>query len=326
LINLNCAFNQRITKLPSFNKLQFLNCQECSLIEIPYLPCLEILDCNNNQITKLSNLSALQRLNCSGNLITTLPDLPMIKELDFSHNQISNLPDIHLYNQLTVLIYHNNPINFETLEPRIREVLELFHPNQDINDDIDILNEIRIYDDNQNVHDSEINKSIIESVQELMKTPNNIDYIEMVNEIYEEPDLEMKTKELINDFCYIHIKHVVLDITYKDLFIKIWNIIRTHEHKKEILKVLELEIIDSEIMCFTGKINRLVNCLNGFDSRVNIKINENEQIANIIILMKNKLEEKNDYSIEKHRILVTQELTERDIPNNIIELWVNSIE
>ncbi len=325
LMILDCSYNERITKLPSFNNLKSLKCQECSLTEIPYLPSLEILDCNHNQITRLSHLTKLKKLNCSGNLLTNLPDLPEINELNFSYNEISTLPDLHLYRHLDVLIYHHNPINFETLEPRIREVLDLFQANQNHDEDDD-LNEIRIYDDNQNVHDSNINKSIIESVKKLMETPNTIDYIDMVNEIYEEQNLQLSTKELINDFCYIHTKHSILDITYKDLFIKVWNVIRTHEHKKEILKVLEQEIIDSETMCFIGKINRLVNCLNGFDPRINIKINENEQIANIIILIKHQLEEANNYNVDKHRILVIKELLERDISIDTIEIWIKSIE
>ena len=58
----------------------------------------------------------------------------------------------------------------------------------------------------------------------------------------------------------------------------------------------------------------------------NIKINENEQIANVIIVIKKQLEQNNDYSVEKHQELVTKELIERQISDDVIELWVNSIE
>ena len=40
--------------------------------------------------------------------------------------------------------------------------------------------------------------------------------------------------------------------------------------------------------CFTGRISRLINCLNGYDQRVEIRISQNDEISNIIILIKNK--------------------------------------
>ena len=82
---------------------------------------------------------------------------------------------------------------------------------------------------------------------------------------------------------------------------------------------------DSECKCFTGRISRLVNCLNGFTDLVNIYISDNQQIGNIIIIIKEKLELENNYSIEKHKELVIQELKEREFKDEIIEEWIQFI-
>ena len=42
----------------------------------------------------------------------------------------------------------------------------------------------------------------------------------------------------------------------------------------------------TECKCFTGRISRLVNCLNGFTDLVNINIEDNQQIGNIIVIIK----------------------------------------
>jgi hypothetical protein len=83
---------------------------------------------------------------------------------------------------------------------------------------------------------------------------------------------------------------------------------------------------DSICMCFTGRISRLINCLNGFTDLVKINIADNQQIGNIIIIVKEKLELDNNYNIENHKYLVKKELIERNFSSDIIEEWINFIE
>ena len=83
---------------------------------------------------------------------------------------------------------------------------------------------------------------------------------------------------------------------------------------------------ESVCKCFTGRISRLINCLNGFDELVNIKIAGNEQISQIISLTRNKLVKEGNYSVELHRKLVFSSLKELDYDNDIISEWVNYIE
>ncbi len=66
-----------------------------------------------------------------------------------------------------------------------------------------------------------------------------------------------------------------------------WIVIKNHKDSEEIKKILNTEMSDSICKCFTGRLSRLINTLNGFDERVIIKISDNDSIGNIIV---------NDYS------------------------------
>ena len=45
--------------------------------------------------------------------------------------------------------------------------------------------------------------------------------------------------------------------------------------------------------CFTEKITRLVNCLSNFNNNVVIKISDNEQIGNVLLVMRSKYKKEN---------------------------------
>ncbi len=98
------------------------------------------------------------------------------------------------------------------------------------------------------------------------------------------------------------------------------------EEQEEIFKVLNQEIKDADCKCFTGRMNRVINCLNGFSPLVVINIKYGEQIGNIIILVKNKLELTNSYTIEQHKIEVEKELLERNYEIETIKTCALSIE
>jgi Leucine-rich repeat (LRR) protein len=61
----------------------------------------------------------------------------------------------------------------------------------------------------------------------------------------------------------------VLQTIHNDLSIEVQN---------EIKKILNDEMKESECKCFTVRINRSVNCLNGFSSHVKINIQDSYQI------------------------------------------------
>ena len=54
------------------------------------------------------------------------------------------------------------------------------------------------------------------------------------------------------------------NITYIKLFDHVWSYISEHKDKKEMMRRLGEEVIDSRGMCSNGRIARLVNALQGF--------------------------------------------------------------
>jgi hypothetical protein len=85
--------------------------------------------------------------------------------------------------------------------------------------------------------------------------------------------------------------------------------------------VLDTELTDSECKCFTGRITRLVNCLNGFDTDVIINISDNEQLSNLMVLINNK------YTVKEDKVkALTEAMKERGFSQEKIDEWVEYVE
>jgi len=129
------------------------------------------------------------------------------------------------------------------------------------------------------------------------------------------------------EYCEDDNVHSVIGITFKELLLTIWSIIRDHKDIDEICTIMNTEMDDADCKCFTGKLSRLINCLNGYDSRVSITMADNDQISNIIIIEKEKLEvDGGGYNIESHKDNVRLAMEERGYAKEIIEEWVSYIE
>ena len=118
--------------------------------------------------------------------------------------------------------------------------------------------------------------------------------------------------------------HTELGISFDELLKYIISRIHENSHKDEIKKILNNEMRDASCMCFTGRISRLVNCLNGFDPEIVITISDSEQISQIILLIREQLG--SEYTIETHKELVLKELLERGFSSDKIDIWIDSIE
>ncbi len=80
---------------------------------------------------------------------------------------------------------------------------------------------------------------------------------------------------------------------------------------------------DTICKCFTGRMSRLINCLNGFDDRVNINISDSDQIGNIIIIM---LQKYSEYDVEFKKDIIYKELLTMGFAEDIINEWLIVIE
>src|SRR3989339_1993496 len=172
------------------------------------------------------------------------------------------------------------------------------------------------------IHNHQIQKSIRNSINRIISVKPTITNEQMVSQIMSDNILTTKTKEILLEYYNQNDVHSILDITFGELLLYVWDRIIKSSYSNEIKQIMNTEMNDALCMCFTGRISRLVNVLNGFDPAVVIHIANNEQIGNIIILTKRKLDDNKEYNTEKHRELVRMELRERGYDETIINEWL----
>lgn len=308
------VLGNRIIEIPesltTLSNLTYLNLLQNNITEIP------------NDIGQLRNL---EEFIIGRNNITVLPDsigqLSHLSYLDIRHNKIANIPiSIIRCNNIQNFVYSWNPI--ENIAPQVVRFLDrqlYFHG--------DI--ELQIYNDGQSVHNHSIQECIRHSIEAI--TSQNFGKINndlVISQILADCELTAKTKRLILEYCEIIEAHSVLLITFKELLGFVWNTILAMlpEIQISIKQIMNAEMDDAECKCFTGRLSRLVNCLNGFSPLVRVEIADSQQIGNIIILAKQRLETSIEgYSVSKHQEIVRADLTERGFPEAVIAEWVEFI-
>jgi len=346
LQELYCSYN-KLTELPPIlpDSLQRLYCSDNKLTVLPpNLPdSLQKLNCSHNKLTELPPIlpDSLQELNCSRNKLTVLPpilpdsllelwchynkltELPptlpnSLQKLYCPDNKLTSLPiNLHEYRNLTLCVYNDNEIEY--IPPHITRFLNHMYRSG---------NDVKIYGDGQNVHNHQIQESIRNSIYAVMKPKPSITADEMISELVSSVVLTEKTKRLLMEYCGQGLQdaHSVIGITFKELLLAVWSIIHDHKDRDEILAIMNTEMDDADCKCFTGKMSRLINCLNGYDSRVAITMAENDQIGNIIIIEKEKLEITGHYDIKTHKANVRRAMEERGYALEVIEEWSSYIE
>jgi hypothetical protein len=96
-----------------------------------------------------------------------------------------------------------------------------------------------------------------------------------------------------------------------------------HENKEQIIKILNEEMLDTKCKCFTGRISRLVNVLNGYYNDINIKIFDSEQIGAIIPIIKSNY---NGDDVNELKKIIKNNLIERNINDEVIEEWLEHVD
>ena len=316
-----CYSNQltSLEGIETLTKLKWLSCsinKLTSLKGIETLTNLQKLHCYKNQLTSLKGIETLINLknfNCSHNQLISLKGietLTNLQELYCEENQLTSLNELINLRNLRGILYYDNPI--EHIPPNIRRI---------INGSKKIQN---IYNDAQSIHNHNIQECIKHSITNILNFEPTITNLNQL--ILDDIILTPQTKEILIDYCNNKDVHSVLNITFEELLLYVFNRIEINEHKDEIKKILNIEMLDSMCKCFTGRISRLINCLSGFDDLVNIKISDNEQIGQIIALIREQLEAENKYTIDLHKEIAMKELSERGYTEDKIKEWIEYIE
>ena len=254
-----------------------------------------------SEIGNLTSLKVLYLGHCGlSSLPETMKNLVNLKSFHIPCNKLKTLPPwICNWVRLEKLYYANNPIEY--IPPQVTRFLaRLEQP----------------YDDKQSVHNSAVQKSFIESVQrltvELPKFDTPLLIFEfMTSSLSKESKLDIMKYSVSNEI------HSAINMTYFEVFTFVWSRIRVHPNMDDILKVLDQEIKDSKNMCFTGRITRVVNCLNGFDSDVVIHISTSEQLNNLSSIIRKKFPE-----VEDQKKALKEAMEERGFNQEEIAEWV----
>jgi Leucine-rich repeat (LRR) protein len=336
--------NNQIKEIPSeihfLTQLTHLDLRNNQIKEIPneiqFLTQLTLLHLNNNEIKEIQFLTQLTLLHLNNNEIEEIPkEIQYLTQLTILYlfvNQIKKIPkEIQFLTQLTDLHLSNNQINELPIEiVNLINLINFYYQNNPIEN---LLNPIidrfinrnknkqiyNIHNDTQNVHSSSIQQSIKDSIFNLLKQlkePYKHNYLD-------DSILTQQTKEQLTEYSNCTDIHTQLECTFEELLNAVFYEINSFELEKQISakKRINEEMLDGLCKCFTGRISRLVNSLSGLSEKVSIKISENEEISNIIILANKKYKqigEKKDY--------VKKEMEERLYDKSLIEEWLSYID
>jgi Leucine-rich repeat (LRR) protein len=285
--------------------------------EIQFLTQLTRLNLGKNKIIEIPNeiqfLIHLIDLWLYTNFIKEIPKeihfLTQLTTLYIINNQIKELPlEIINLRNLTSFYYFNNPIE-NLLNPIINRFI-----NRNKNKQI-----YNIHNDTQNVHSSSIQQSIKDSIFNLLKQLKGSYKYNYLDDFI----LTQQSKEQLTEYSNCTDIHTQLECTFEELLNAVFYEINSFELEKQISakKRINEEMLDGLCMCFTGRISRLVNSLSGLSEKVSIKISNNEEISNIIILANKKYKK-----IEEIKDYVKKEMKERMYNDSIIEEWLSYID
>jgi Leucine-rich repeat (LRR) protein len=308
--------------------------------EIQFLIQLTYLNLHGNQIKEIPKeihfLTQLTNLNLWGNHIKEIPKeiqfLTQLTCLNLGINQIKEIPkEIQFLTQLTHLTLWGNQIKEIPLEIiNLRNLTNFSYNNNPIENLLNpIINRFinrnknkqiyNIHNDTQNIHSSSIQQSIKDSIFNLLKQlkePYKHNYLD-------DSILTQQAKEQLIEYSNCTDIHTQLECTFEELLNAVFYEINSFELEKQISakKRINEEMMDGLCMCFTGRISRLVNSLSGLSEKVSIKISDNEEISNIIILANKKYKK-----IEEIKDYIKKEMKERMYNDSLIEEWLSYID
>ena len=129
-----------------------------------------------------------------------------------------------------------------------------------------------IYEDGQNVHNTKINESTLNTASELILkyNPNvTIEYIyyKKINDDEKKQQIE-KSIHRINTDTSTFGKGFNLHSVFQSLL----NLIEQHPQKNELNERLVDELIDMSGKCSTGHLSRLINVLQGYETNLQVKV------------------------------------------------------
>lgn len=279
-------------------ELKKLEINSSSMLEIPHFPqSIEkiiirssFIRLSNEDFTKYPNLKQLE-LGVYSDINSIYPT-NLFKKIKIQH--IETQSGWGVYQQIG-----EGPADFTHRDNIIGYREDRINPAPIIDLEPDANKIAHLVNNSQSVHISSINKAICKSIT-------------LINELAEKyPPLEDPLSYIIiiikptNVFkrAYHYVRNIFIDditingsnttlqnwfasqeihslhqITFATLFEKVVRIIIHHEHKEGLIERLREELTEAMGMCFTGRINRLVNSLSGIVEGIKVSFSIEEQI------------------------------------------------
>ena len=149
---------------------------------------------------------------------------------------------------------------------------------------------IQIQNDSQNVHNSRIQQSTLDSYNRIINaTPGLPPKEEIIKMIHEFDNDEFNKCEGLKSFllqtAQQNLVQTTLQITFAEALWYVFKRIEINPSKNEIIKILCEDYVKSGNIdkCFIGSITRLINALNGFDPLVIINLETEYQKINRLL-------------------------------------------
>ena len=233
----------------------------------------------------------------------------LLERLRQEERREENMIDIHkIRRKINNLKQHVRHIPFNNDENDIELQHVLMHQirNLQMRENDIIANQNRrasVYNDTQNVHNSEINDSVINIASSLVNNKSassdmfNID--EELKKYY--PEYENHKEQIDTSLNRIRTEQTKFKdgITIPMVFDKIVGIITSSVHKPELVKRLGEELYEMNGLCSTGHMARIVNVIQGFNDlpdELKIKINPKDEIyANIQSYISAEIQKSDNY-------------------------------
>lgn len=209
-------------------------------------------------------------------------------------------------------------------------------------------NNLTIYNDTQNVHNSTIMHCTKEKAKDLIKFTQSFENVDIIKFLTENNIFDDITDNVIHRI-FMDNTRFNDSFTAYSLFTSVIKYINKSEHKSELIIRLKQEINEMDKLCISGHITRIINVFKGFDERFEVNMNFADQLKSVIktLLSKeiNKLEDSELHNmivygtydenfkkyyydfikniLNKNLVYLCDEYGKEDVITNICEVTIN---
>lgn len=281
------------------------------------LPELEVLKCNDNNISKLPNLpNTLKKLKINNNCIKEIPE-NIIECVQLNYINYENNPNIYVSEN--VLHFIENI--FERIRIRNERIAQERLPQQAQQANKELKT---VINNSQNVHETNIRKEVANAINILIKDICLISDKDALEDFAK--NSSKNDSDFIKNLCEINSVCSITGITFLKLFKYFWNRVSHSKYKEDIIKTfIKDDIPEMRIVCFIGRISRVINCLSGYfqDIVISIPLNEQIQMKYNLVVKEFKIYKNNPFLYNVLCYYKLKDLLEElELDKNKINEWI----